>query len=175
MEKVCRKSDYALGWEIKSKFRTGREGESAAAAFKKEATGRGGEEEEQLYHWHKDGGWAEGYGQPWLPLPAGSFTHTNHSDGQLRGMANHEGTHYGDCGNWLLMWAGQTIKTILLCGETGPYLLSNTWFFLGPKIISQRENLTLCHITAFLMWQFCLFSLKSNSHFWLHFFITIYM
>ena len=41
------------------------------STVRKEATGRGGEEEEQLYHWHKDGGLAEGYGQPWLPFPAG--------------------------------------------------------------------------------------------------------
>ena len=35
----------------------------------------GEEEEGKLYHWQKDRGRAEGYGQPWLPLSAGAGCH----------------------------------------------------------------------------------------------------
>ena len=35
----------------------------------------GEEEEGTIYYWQKDTGRAEGYGQPWLPLPAGGGCH----------------------------------------------------------------------------------------------------
>ena len=53
-------------------------------------------------------------------------------------------------------------------------LIQHLVLFRTKNYISKRQFNIIPYYGVW-MCQFCLFSLKSNSHFWLHFFITIYM